>query len=93
MIKLKLNGVRERGGDGIDTITFAELHYAKRTLNTIFALGVAVRYGPPDLQMENIGSHLAENSIVLAVSSSYDPKWQPTLPIFTNSYIKNFILK
>ena len=88
VIELKSRGVRERGGDGIDTITFAELHYAKRILNTIVALGVAIRFGPPDLRMDAIGSHLVENSIGLARSSSYDPRWQRILRSFTNSELR-----
>lgn len=88
IIKLHEKGINQRGGKNIDIITFTEFHYAKRTLNTIVALGVAVRFGPPDLRMDAIGSHLVENSIGLARSSSFDPRWTRILRSFTNSELK-----
>lgn len=81
-------GVKERGGQDSDILTFAESNSVKRIINTIIALGIAIYFGPDNLRVDSVGSHLVENSIGNARAISSDPRWSRILATFAYSELK-----
>ena len=86
---LRQTGVIQKcASDEPCVVTFSEKHYAKRMLNTLCAFGVVIGFGSDSLRMDSIGTHLVENAIGLARSTSTDPRWSRILSTYAHSEIR-----
>ena len=74
---LSLLAFFERGGK---TIT--------QSINLIVAIGVALMFGPDNLRMDSLGTHLVENTIGIARSASFDPRWPVILSSFAHAELR-----
>lgn len=89
--ELKKNSVNERGGKDSESLTYLETHYVIRTINTIIALGIAFQFGPPDLRTDAVGTHIVENQIGVARSTSTDPRWSRILSSFAYGHLRKIL--
>ena len=71
---LREDGVTQQKSPESPGITFAKSHYAKRILNTLCGFGVALVFGSDSFRIDRIGTHLVENAIGIARSTSADPR-------------------
>ena len=86
---LRQTGVVQKCSSGEQCVlTFSESHYAKRMLNTLCAFGVVIGFGSDSLRLDSIGTHLVENTIGLARSTSTDPRWSRILSTYAHSEIR-----
>ena len=83
------DGVAYRYAQGHSSITFNERHYVKRLLNTLAAFGVCLRFSEGPLRLDSLGTHLVENSIGIARSTSNgDTRYTRILAAYTNAELR-----
>ena len=85
--------VKFRYSSGTRAITFTEPSYAKRMMHTCLALGIAIEFGPKDLRLDAIGTHLLENTIGIARSVSNSTDYEKIVSAFANAQIRKEIAK
>ena len=73
--ELKLQNVTEKRSKNSVAVAVSEAHYIRRIMNTIVALGILVSLEDDHVRMDAIGTHLVENAIGIARSTSFDPRW------------------
>ena len=69
-------------------VVFCEAHFVKRMLNTLVAFGVALSFGAENIRLDALGTHLVENQIGIARSTSNDPRYQRILSTFTHAELR-----
>ena len=82
-----------RHRSGVKGITFAEPSYAKRMMHTCLAFGIAIVFGPKNLRLDAIGTHLLENTIGIARSVSNSTEYERILSAFANAQMRKEIAK
>ena len=80
--------IRHRFGKGVSAVTLAEPVYIKRMMNTCLALGIAMTWGPKTLRLDAIGTHLIENQIGIARSTSNSTAYDRIISAFANSEMR-----
>lgn len=83
--------VKHRFGKGLSAVTLAEPVYIKRMMNTCLALGIAMSFGPKTLRLDAIGTHLIENQIGIARSTSNNTAYDRIISAFANSEMRKAI--
>ena len=81
-------GVTYRYSKSSKAITCAEPAYFKRMMHTLIAYGIALSYGPRHLRLDAIGTHLLENAIGIARSTSNSTEYPRILTAFANAEIR-----
>lgn len=81
-------GVTYRYSKSSKAITCAEPAYFKRMMHTLIAYGIALSYGPRHLRLDAIGTHLVENAIGIARSTSNSTEYPRILTAFANAEIR-----
>lgn len=85
---LKEDGVTQQKSPESPGITFAKSHYAKRMLNTLCGFGVALVFGSDSFRIDSIGTHLVENAIGIARSTSADPRWARIVTTYAHNELR-----
>lgn len=86
---LRAEGAAYRYSAGHSVITFNDKHYTRRTLNTLLAFGVCLRFGTGYLRLDSLGTHLVENSIGIARSASHgDPRYERVKCAYTHAELR-----
>ena len=93
-IKLTANNscIRHRTSDCI-AITMAEPGYIKRMMHTCLALGISMTFGPKNLRLDAVGTHLVENAIGIARSISNSTKYESICSAFATAELRKEIAK
>ena len=81
-------GVHSRFGKSTKAVTIAEPIYCKRILHTCLALGIALMFGPRNIRLDSIGTHLVENTIGLARTISNSPKFDAIIAAFAKAELR-----
>ena len=69
-------------------MTVTEPIYFKRMLHTCLAFGIALAYGPKHLRLDSLGTHLVENTIGQARTTSNGPKFETIVSAFAKSEVR-----
>ena len=85
------SGVKWRGGNQARGITIAEMSFFRRMMHTCLGLGLALRRGPNYVRLDSIGTHLVENSIGIARSTSNSPDFGRIVSAFANGDMRKRI--
>ena len=85
------NNVKYRHRSGVRAITFAEPSYIMRMMHTCLAFGIAIVFGPKNLRLDSIGTHLIENTIGIARSVSNSTDYERILSAFANAQMRKEI--
>ena len=84
-------GVPQNPSESNTPRTFAKAHYVKRMLNTIAAFGAVLFFGGNKTRMDSLGTHLVENAIGIARSTSADPRYERILSTFAHNELRKEI--
>ena len=88
---LKAHGVTQQKSDEGAAITFTKSHYARRMLNTLCGFGVALQFGSDSIRMDSLGTHLVENAIGVARSTSADPRCTRIISTYARNELRKEI--
>lgn len=77
-------GVKQRYTKGTRAVTIAERGYIKRMIHTCLAIAVSLIFGPNDMRLDAIGTHIVENMIGTARSMSNSPRYDAIISAFVN---------
>ena len=78
-----------RDGNGqMEQDLFSRPHYVRRMINTLCAFGVALVFGSDALRMDSLGTHLVENAIGIARSTSSDHRYERILTTYTHNELR-----
>ena len=88
---LQAAGVQQKACDPDKPCTLTEAHSIRRMLNTLAACGCVIFYGPNKLRMDSLGTHLVENAIGIARSTSFDPRYERVLTTFAHNELRKEI--
>ena len=72
-------------------VTFAEPVYVKRMMHTCIALGITLDYGPRNVRLDSVGTHLVENAIGLARTLSNSSDFHNIVAAFANSEMRKSV--
>ena len=87
--KLHDDGVAYRHVPGHSSITFNDKHYVKRLMNTLAAFGVCLGFSEGCVRLDSLGTHLVENSIGIARSTSNgDPRYTRILASYAHGELR-----
>ena len=86
-------GIKQKGGQNIIAVTFAEEQYIIRMQNTLLAIGISLVFGYDFLRLDALGTHLVENSIGIARQTSNDPRWERILSVYAHAELRKKIAK
>ena len=86
-------GVMPRYTKSAKSVTIAEPIHFKRILHTCLAFGIALRFGPRNVRLDAIGTHLVENAIGTARSISNSPDFDAILTAFAKSEVRKAIAR
>ena len=90
LVKAK-SGFKWRGGKKSQGVTIAEMPYFRRMMHTCLGLGLALTWGPNYVRLDAIGTHLVENSIGIARSTSNSPDFGRIVSAFANGDMRKRI--
>ena len=90
LVKAKF-GVKYRGVRQARAITMAEVSYFRRMMNTCLAFGLALTSGPRNVRLDAIGTHLVENFIGVARSTSNSTDFKRIITAFANGDMRKTI--
>lgn len=90
LVKAK-SGVRYRGGKGGRAIVMAEVSFFRRMMNTCLGLGLAITRTNRHVRLDAVGTHLVENFIGIARSTSNSPDFGKIVAAFANSDMRKKI--
>lgn len=86
-----LDAFDELKSDESEGLTFTKSHYARRMLNTLCTFGVALNFGSDSIRMDSIGTHLVENAIGIARSTSADPRCTRIISTYARNELRKEI--
>ena len=69
-------------------ITIAESGYFQRMLHTCIAFGIVISHGPQFVRLDSIGTHLVENAIGIARTTSNSPDYDKIISAFANGEVR-----
>ena len=69
-------------------VVFTEPPYVKRMLNTLVTFGVALCFGADNIRLDALGTHLVENAIGIARSTSNDPRYERILTTYVHNELR-----
>ena len=81
-------GVRYRYVSGARAVTVAEPDYFRRMMHTCIAFGLVIAHGPDRVRLDSIGTHLVENAIGLARTTSNSTDYDKIISAFANSEMR-----
>ena len=81
----RFNGL---ASDEKEQTAFSRGHYVKRMLNTLCAFGVTLVFGSDALRMDSLGTHLVENAIGIARSTSSDHRCERILATYAHNELR-----
>ena len=90
LVKSK-SGVRYRGGKGVHAIVMAEVSFFRRMMNTCLGLALALTRSTRHVRLDAVGTHLVENFIGIARSTSNSPDFGKIVAAFANSDMRKKI--
>ena len=85
---LQVCGVQQKPTDRHSPSTFSKAHSVKRMLNTLACFGAILFFGADKLRMDCLGTHLVENAIGIARSTSFDPRYERVLTTFSHNELR-----
>ena len=87
LVKAKI-GVYSRYKKSAKSVAITEPIYLKRILHTCLAFGISLFYGPTNVRLDSIGTHLVENAIGLARTISNNPKFEAIISAFAKAEVR-----
>ena len=69
-------------------VVFTEPQYVKRMLNTLVTFGVVLFFGADNVRLDALGTHLVENAIGIARSTSHDPRYECILATYVHNELR-----
>lgn len=69
-------------------VVFTEPQYVKRMLNTLVTFGVVLFFGADNIRLDALGTHLVENAIGIARSTSHDPRYECILATYVHNELR-----
>ena len=72
-------------------VTIAEAGYFQRMLHTCIAFGIVISYGPQFVRLDAVGTHLVENAIGIARTTSNSPDYDKIIAAFANGEVRKKI--
>ena len=67
---------------------FSRGHYVRRMLNTLCAFGVTLVFGSNSVRMDSLGTHLVENAIGIARSTSSDHRYERIITTYAHNELR-----
>ena len=86
--ELKKVGITQNGHRQKAPTLFSRSHYVKRMLNTLCAVGLTLGFGSDSLRMDSLGTHMVENVIGLARTTSSDPRYDRIISTYAHNEIR-----
>ena len=71
-----------------ESAVFSEPQYVHRMLNTLTVFGVVLRFGADNVRLDALGTHLVENAIGIARSTSNDPRYERILTCYAHNELR-----
>ena len=71
-----------------ESVVFCEPQYVHRMLNTLTVFGVALRFGADNIRLDALGTHLVENAIGIARSTSHDPRYERIVTCYAHNELR-----
>ena len=87
LVKAKI-GVYSRYNKSAKSVAISEPIYFKRILHTCLAFGISLVFGPTNVRLDSIGTHLVENAIGLARTISNNPKFEAIISAFAKAELR-----
>ena len=85
---LQACGVSQKPTNKQSPRTFSKAHSVRRMLNTLACFGSILFFGVDRLRMDCLGTHLVENAIGIARSTSSDPRYERVLTTFSHNELR-----
>ena len=85
--------IKHRFSSGCLAVTVAEPSYLKRMMHSCLALGIAILFGPNDLRLDALGTHLVENAIGVSRSIANSTKYDSICSAFATAEVRKEIAR
>ena len=93
LVKNNSPQIAYRFSSGVMAITLAEPNFIKRMMHSALSFGISMLFGPRNLRLDAMGTHLVENSIGVARSTANSTKFENILSAFSTAELRKLIAR